>query len=345
MSIYLDRKYLLLISARLQQFKETAPDLYRFRCPFCGDSKRNMLKARGYIFKAQEYNGYGYKCWNCNISTNFTHFLKFLDPAQYKEYIMERFKDQKPKEETKTAEPEPEPIDSKLIGHRDVSIPSIESLHEDHYARKYIENRKIPREYWSEIYYAEDYKKFLDHMWPNHGKQNLIENDPRIVVFYTNFQGEVTNVTGRSFGADAKFRYITVKVSESRKVFNLHRLKPKDHPVYLLEGQFDAMFLPNAIASGDSNLAGTAEWLLDTLGISPILVFDNEPRNREICKTIRKAIDDGWDVCLFPESFPGKDINEAILAGLTAEEIRRIIDENTVSGLEAQLRLTSWRKS
>ena len=42
---------------------------------------------------------------------------------------------------------------------------------------------------------------------------------------------------------------------------------------------------------------------------------------------------------------PGKDINDFILAGMTPEEITKIIKDNTVSGLQAVLKFSSWRKT
>ena len=45
MSVFIDRKFLGFVSHRLDQFKQKSQDLYNFRCPYCGDSKKNKLKA------------------------------------------------------------------------------------------------------------------------------------------------------------------------------------------------------------------------------------------------------------------------------------------------------------
>jgi transcription elongation factor Elf1 len=345
MSLYIDRKYLLLNSARLRNFKQKKDDLFNFSCPFCGDSQTNHLKARGYISKAKKFNGYIFTCHNCNVSTNFDAFLRFLNAEGHKEYVMEKFREVNKRERVSLPPMKaPTPV-ATGIRPESVSLESIDKLAPDHYARVYVEKRLIPERFWKEIFFAPDYKKFLDETFPDHGKDKLSEDDPRLVLFFTNILGEITQVTGRSLTvADAKLRYITVRVSESRKVYGLHRLNPKDR-VYVTEGQFDSMFLPNAVASGDSSLNKCAEWLFDTLGIDPVLVFDNEPRNKQIVKTISDSIlMDDWTVCLLPSSFPGKDINEAILNGLTLPELNRIIESNTYSGLTAQLKLATWRK-
>jgi hypothetical protein len=75
-----------------------------------------------------------------------------------------------------------------------------------------------------------------------------------------------------------------------------------------------------------------------------VLVYDNEPRNKDIVKQIEKSIDIGYKVCLFPESVRGKDINEMIQNGLTSNEIESIIDNNTFSGLTAKLKFTHWKR-
>ena len=48
--MYIEQKYLLLVSSQLQQFKKKGDYLYNFRCPYCGDSQKSKLKARGFIF-------------------------------------------------------------------------------------------------------------------------------------------------------------------------------------------------------------------------------------------------------------------------------------------------------
>jgi hypothetical protein len=343
MSLWMDRKYLLLVSARLRNFKQLNEDLFRASCCFCGDSQKSHLKARLYISKSKKFNGMIVTCHNCNISTNFDSFLKFLDTDKHKEYTMEKFKDLKKVYTPTVIVPKAEP---KRTGvHVDeIALPRISTLSSEHYARQYVEARRIPEKFWNEIFFAEDYKAFLDEQFPHHGKDTLLQNDPRLVLCFTSYVGNVTNVSGRSLTlADQRLRYITVKVAEERKVYGLHRLDLKSR-VYITEGQIDAMFIDNAVACGDSALNKCANWLFDTYGLNPVLIFDNEPRNRQIVQTVRNSIvEDNWDVCILPECFP-KDINAAIMDGFTQQEVMRIIEQNTFSGLSAQLKLSSWSK-
>ena len=87
----IDSKYINLVSSRLLKFKRVKANLYNFRCPICGDSKKHRNKARGYIYAHKA--DMNFKCHNCGASTTFSNFIKTLDPVLYKQYIFEKFKD------------------------------------------------------------------------------------------------------------------------------------------------------------------------------------------------------------------------------------------------------------
>ncbi len=351
MSVYTDRKYLLLISPRLRNFKSKKNDLFNFSCPICGDSKKNLTKARGYVYK--KGNNYFYICHNCNVSTTFSKFLNQLDADQYKEYIMERFSNgenkfsnfQKPDfSEILTG---PKPIDrirslETIRAAFDDDFMDMASLPDEHYAKAYIKARQIPENFWNEIFYVKNYKEFLDKNFPNHGKENLPE-DARIVLFYTNENKEITNVSGRAL-ENTKLRYVTVKILDQRKVFGLHRMNPAER-IYITEGQFDSMFLPNAIASGDSNVDGLGDYIKTHYKCNDIvLVFDNQPRNKDIVRQINASIEKGYTVSLLPYDPNTKDLNEMIKEGSSLEELKKLIDDYSFNGLIAKMKFTEWRK-
>lgn len=343
MSVYLDRKYLLLISSRLERFTQKNDDLFNFRCPICGDSQKNKLKARGYVYRKN--NDYFYTCHNCHGSTTFSKFLKQIDHDTHRQYIVERYTDgnnahsnfKKPVFELVGEKPSER--FSEKVTFKNIKLESIDKLSEDHYARQYIEDREIPRKYWSEIFYTESFKEFLDETFKDHGKDD-IPNDDRIVLFYTNVDGEITNVAGRALG-ESKIRYCTVKITDEKKIFGMHRVQKKNR-VYVFEGQFDSFFIENAVASGDSNLCGVGAALDQYEDV--VLVYDNEPRNKEIVKQIGKAIDANYNVCLFPDSIAYKDVNEMICGGMSVNELKEIIDNNTFQGLTAKLKFVEWKR-
>ena len=355
MAVYLDRKYLLLISSLLRNFKQKKDDLFNFSCPYCGDSVKNKLKARGYIFRKN--NDYFYVCHNCQFSTTFNKFLKHIDASQHAAYIMERYSAgenghsgyEKPKFDLggpKPGEPMPEKkIEKPIISLENIVahsgnpplLQSIYTLPPEHYARQYVVKRHIPEKFWKEIFFTEKFKDFLDTTYPDHGKEK-VPNDDRIVLCYTNKYGHVTNVAGRSL-SDSKIRYLTVKVRDEKKLFGLHRVSTSQE-IYVLEGQFDSFFVPNSVASGDSNLGAVPEYL----DCDCTLIFDNEPRNLQIVKQINAAIENGHRVVLFPDTLPYKDINEMIMNGMTEAEVLKIIEDNKFQGLTAKLKFSTWRK-
>ena len=85
-----DTKYIGLVSSRLTKFKRVKPNLYNFRCPLCGDSKKQQNKARGYLYGIKE--NINFRCHNCGASMSLSNFLKKIDTTLHKQYVMEKFK-------------------------------------------------------------------------------------------------------------------------------------------------------------------------------------------------------------------------------------------------------------
>ena len=76
MSIYVDKKYINLVSSSLDKFKWKSESIANCRCAICGDSSKSKIKARGYFYS--KGNDFFYKCHNCNFSTNLYNFTKYV---------------------------------------------------------------------------------------------------------------------------------------------------------------------------------------------------------------------------------------------------------------------------
>ena len=336
MSVFIDRSFLLQVSPKLQRFTRKKDDLYNFRCPLCGDSHKNKTKSRGYIFRKK--NDYFYMCHNCGISTTFYNFLKQIDPNLLKEYQLERYKNG---ETGNNNYPKPDFEEFKAekpVFKKSLELPSIESLPEAHFAKVYVQQRRIPEALWSELYYAEDFAAFIQDLGIE--KEGLHKEDKRLVIPFYNEKKELMAVQGRSLG-ESKLRYITLKLhDDNKKVYGLDRID-MDELVYVVEGPIDSMFLSNAVATADSNL----ESIVATLDKSKVvLVFDNEPRNKEIVSKINSAIDNHFNVVIWPEFVDSKDINEMILDEFSPDEIQDIISKNTFVNLRAKMEFVNWKK-
>ena len=96
------------------------------------------------------------------------------------------------------------------------------------------------------------------------------------------------------------------------------------------------MFLSNALA-----VAGADFIHLPFEKEDITIVLDNEPRNGEIVKRMTQLADNNYSLVIWPDTISQKDINDMILAGV--KDIKTIINNNTFSGLEAQLKLAVWR--
>lgn len=53
----IDHKYVRLVSSYLAGWKDAGNNVFRFRCPFCGDSKKNTAKKRGYLYPIEDTTG------------------------------------------------------------------------------------------------------------------------------------------------------------------------------------------------------------------------------------------------------------------------------------------------
>jgi hypothetical protein len=264
-------------------------------------------------------------------------FIQHVEPSLFQEYKLETLKDKQTLINAQTKVPV---VHKKPVFKSKINLPTIESLPEQHYAKQYIINRKIPENYHSQLYYAENFRTFIDESFPDHGKE--LKADSRIVIPFYDGNKKLTAIQGRALQADNKVRYITIKADEeSVKIYGLDRMNPTKK-TYIVEGPFDSMFLPNAIAVAGANLTETCKYINNDVSV---MVYDNEPRNKDIIKQMNKVIDMNLSICIWPNiSVSFKDINDLSLAGYNMQDIISLIDNNTFRGMKAKFMLNSWKK-
>ena len=319
---HVDSKFIGLLSPRLEKFKRVKSNLYNFRCPICGDSKRNRNKTRGYLYSVKANTNF--KCHNCGTSMSFNNFLKEIDPIVHKQYTLEKFKEGHTGRNFVVDEP-------KFSFQPPKFKPSLNlpKASENADANEYLVKRKLNP---YKFYYTDKFKS-----WTNSLKDvfdDTTKDEPRIIIplFY---QDTLVGFQGRALGP-SKVKYITVMLNDDApKIYGLDEVQ-KDKTVYITEGPFDSTFVCNAIAMCGAD-ADISNW-----GISnPVWIYDNEPRNVEIVRRISKTIDSGNKVVIWPTTTKEKDINEMVLSGL---DVQSVIESNTYSGLEAELKFTTWKK-
>lgn len=317
----------MLVSPRLGKFKRLRDDLYNFRCVYCGDSQKFENKARGYFYRKK--NDFFFRCHNCDLGTTLSKVLNYVDSDLYKEYVLEKYKNNSTEKEYKFEAPKFKKRDPRL----EDLIP-INKLQTDHPARKYVERRLIPKEFLNDIYFCSHFFKWtkIKSKW----------DYPRLVIPFRDESGEVFAAQGRAFGSETP-KYLTIKFDDKPKIFGLDRID-WDKRIYVVEGPIDSMFLDNcvAIAGADFNILQDEairddEWSTE----DTTLILDNEPRNKEIVRRMETLIDNNYELVIWPDNLVGKDINDFVLAGY---DVCDIIKSNTFRGAEARLRIAWWKK-
>ena len=341
--LYIDNKYAQILGTRLRNFKQKKDYLWNYSCPVCGDSTRNKLKARGYIYQMK--TDLMAKCHKCGYSSNLGNLIKYVDASLYDEYVLERYKsgatrynDHKSIADTQVVleTPKEELLEDDILE----SLTRMDKLPLTHPAMKILIDRKIPKDKWHLLYFAPKFKAYVNSVTPKF-QEPIQDEHPRLVIPYFTAAGKCFAFQGRAFG-DEQPKYYTIKVDENEeKIYGLDRVDFSKR-IYVVEGPIDSLFLPNAVAvSGSSFDTPTVRQLLT----NATLVMDNEPRSKEITKLLEKNIKAGYTVCMFPDHIEHKDINEMFLhSGMSIDEIVETINTNTFRGIEATLRFSTWRK-
>ena len=316
--------------SRLSKFKKVKPKLYNFRCPICGDSKKNKNKARGFLYQVK--NDTNFKCHNCGVSMSFYNFLKNVDPTALKKYAFEKLKENRTarkfskdlKEKATDSVKESKPVFKRKVN---IDLPSAFDVKE---SELYLHRRAI---FGGNFYYAQKFKQFVNTLVPNKFT-DLDYDDSRIIIPLVK-DSKLIGLQGRSLGP-SNVKYITVMLSDDApKIYGFDEIN-HEKPIYIVEGPFDSTFLENSIAMVGSDIdIRSYNWS------NYIWVYDNEPRNREIINRIESTIDRGDKVVIWPSGIDDKDINDMFNSGI---DPKSVIESNIYQGLQAKLQLNNWKK-
>ena len=333
MSIISDIKYASLLGSRLPRFKiiSHSPFKAQFRCPICGDSQKSEWKARGFLIQNQQ--SLGFYCHNHSKGLPFYLFLKEKFPDLYKDYIFETYR------KTDLIIPE-EPIKQPIETSALDELKSIAELRKNHPARKYVEQRLIPEDRWTDLFYCPKFVEWTNSIIPD--KLQTKYESPRLILPMLDKAGRMFGYQGRSFDPDADMRYITVMLDPNKKkVFGLNRFTRNKH-AYICEGILDACFLINCLAAVQGDLSICDEFVnIDRTTWIP----DKDIRNKEVMAGVKKLIKAGKAVCLLPRELSGKDINQIVLNdGCSPAEVKNLIDKHTYRGPRLMLEFSQWSK-
>ena len=161
------------------------------------------------------------------------------------------------------------------------------------------------------------------------------QDTPRLVIPFFDSDNNVIGYQGRSFDPKDQCKYITIKLEGVDNLIYGQERIDNTKIKYCVEGPLDSLFLPNCLAIAGLNFKGI---------VCDVIVLDNERRNIQIADALNKVIQNGYSVCIWPDSVKEKDINDMIVSGKTTDEIVEIINHNTYSGLQADFQLSQWRR-
>ncbi len=320
----IDSKYIGLVSSRLQKIKRVKANLYNFRCPICGDSKKHKNKARGYFYQVKTNTNF--KCHNCGASLSLNNFLKQIDSTLHKQYTLEKFKEGHAGGRNFVVE-EPKFEFKQPVFRKGLDLPKASDVT---VAKEYLEKRKLDP---SKFYFTNKFKQ-----WTNTQKKTfdtIGRDESRIIIPMYDENRNLIGFQGRSLGPNS-VKYITVMINDDApKIYGLDTIET-EKPIYILEGPFDSTLVENSVAMCGSDIdIGSFGWS------DYIWVFDNEPRNREIVNRISKTIDRGDKIVIWPSTVTEKDVNDMILGG---HQVMNMLKSNTYSGLKAKIKFNNWKK-
>jgi hypothetical protein len=204
----------------------------------------------------------------------------------------------------------------------------LSDLPSDHFCVQYVKRRKISEKFKDKLFFTEKF----DIIAKNIGKEAA--PGPRLVIPFFDKEGKLFAMQGRALD-DSKIRYVTLVFDRNDELlFGVDRVD-LTKPFVVVEGPIDSLFLENAVAT-----AGIGNVSDKYLSLATICL-DNEPRNKDIVRIIKKNIERGFKVVIWPDNIKQKDINDMYLEGINVAEV---IEKNTFKNLNAMIRLNDWKK-
>jgi hypothetical protein len=314
---------------------------YRCKCPICDDHKERLY----FLKKDQQFHVY---CHNCQYSSSLKNFIKNQYPHLFNDFFP---KTNYVKKQNRLLNKQ-KGLKIKSIGKRTFNffneyesikgnpIP-ISQLSSSHEAKKYIVERRIPEKFYKYFFYTDDFTYIASlygqktEKWP--------KNNKRIIIAHWDMDKKLTFIQGRAIDPMDKLRYITITVKDnSLKIFGLDSVDCSLENIFITEGAFDSVFLPNSLAISGSHISN--DKILEILKVDNpkkiVFVFDNEPENKEIVNEMENKINFGFSVVIWNRFiFREKDINNMVLAdNFNFTDFKNCI----FNGVSAKNKLKRW---
>jgi transcription elongation factor Elf1 len=342
-SVYL--KYVNIVGARLERFQEVRDSLYRFRCPFCGDSKKKESKARGHFYLKDDT--VLMKCFNCEYSSTFDNFLREYDINLYNEFRLEKLK------YFNIFRTQPISFDDSLLKtvtkfnsfkkSVEGTVPSNISSKISRSSKiiEYVESRKIPSRFYDYLYET-DIAEFAQSIERYKGSGVFSQKGLLIPFFY----GPDSYHYALFRSIKSKF-FMVFEVNEMNipKIWGMN-LVDSNKPVFVTESPIDAMMINNSIAMGGVGDPVVYNFINKKYD-SATFILDNDYRtNMQVKKRLQSLIVSNSSVVIYDRQFNKfKDLNDAIVkGGWSYDDLENYLSERTFQGPRAMLELVHSNK-
>lgn len=346
---YIEKVYLDKISPYLTGFVDKGNNLYNCKCTYCGDSKTNTRKVRGYFFVGTDDNLL-FACRNCTISVPLGKYIQDNFPNYYLQFKLDMYgkKDQK-LSQVKKPNLNAVKLSNLRVKVNDVqkSYKAVISLDDNHIAKQYLISRGLVD--IAEFGYVDNFSRYVSEMTNNDSRYEKLPQDKRIIIPLKLPNGNLVGFQGRDLNPTSTLRYITIKLPDMDddyvKIFGLDKFD-KDSAGFIVEGPIDSMFLPNCISMCGTSLDSNAIKRELVIPKNIIVIIDNEARNPQIVKKMYQYAELGFRIYVPPNNLntTQKDINQMVLAGWTKHDLVKLFVQNSYTGIKAKLNINNWKK-
>ena len=311
------------------------------RCVVCGDSEKHLHKKRFYIYKGYDDNAMC-TCMNCNYNEPLGKFIKSYFPNKYQSY---KLMDLMPINENLRV-PEPEQVlDLSILEKLDTLLACIKPVeYEDpnHPARWYLEQKRHLPIAGRGLKYVPNFADFCDQIKTiNPGFVDFNYSQlkfPAVLMVLRDLDQRVTHIQARNLMANSKYdiRFITIKINDAKpKIWGLDRIDLTKQ-VYIFEGVFDALYMPNSIAMLGGKISNVDK-ILDIDRKQITFVYDNEYGvNPQITDNYDEMANDGYKIFVWDRNCPYNDINDLAIKHPEID-IPELIENRSFIGFKAQV--------
>ena len=284
-----------------------------FRCPICGDSKKNKLKKRGYFYRKTGT----YYCFNCGTSMTGYAFLKAICPHDVFDRIIQDYKVLNFNSIVKGGR-HGEDVSRFGDDGKGVEIlspsPSYRYLLEMGWktsslscsATAYLDSRKIPM----------DRRDMLLSIFDPNGREFILV---QYIWDDTVIYHQLANFNRYDIKGQGSVKYIFPKDEninfQPKPVFNIGCIDVSFPYIFCTEGVFDSLFIKNGVSLGGRNLTEFQMKMISTFypRHKIVLAFDNDAAG--IQASLKHA--EKMDVCFLDmygllQAAKIKDINDFV---------------------------------